>query len=128
MDCIIRKDACDDGGAEIDNTALAEAIAEALEGITIDNTAVVEALNELLEALNAQPQIEGLNLIQYCDESGSITGFATLTLNEETNELVPYYFDAAMQPTAEAPTGVPCGDSVGSQLMIVGTVCYDDGA
>lgn len=67
-----------------------------------------EKLNELISSIGNMPQIEGLALVPWCDAEGAIVGFSAVVIDEETSLPTTYYFDAAMQPVAEAPAGEPC--------------------
>lgn len=74
---------------------------------TTDNTDVVNLLTDIKDLLQNTPQYEGLQPIAYCD-AGETTGFTAFVLDEESQAVLPVYFDSTGQPTGIAPTGTPC--------------------
>ena len=71
-------------------------------------------------------QIEGLNLVRYCDPAtGNTTGYAGVTLDETTNAPMTVYFDASLQQSATAPTGEPCNSEIDSAKCTVRCMCDD---
>lgn len=47
-------------------------------------------------------------MIKYCDTAGNVTGYAGAIYNEDDGTTTTLYFDAALQPIAAAPAGLPC--------------------
>ena len=86
-----------------------------------------EWLCEQLEAITGAdtPQIEGLNLVQYVDNTGAVTGYAAIILDENTNTTSTQYFDAALNPSGP-PAGAPAPE-LEYEYKWVETCLRDDG-
>lgn len=63
--------------------------------------------NELLRRLLNKPEIEALNPIPLCVD-GEITGYIAFQRNEETNDLLEFYFDLSFNQITEKPLGEAC--------------------
>lgn len=89
---------------------------------------IKQLLQSILDAItdgNNAPQIEGLDLIRWCDpndDTQAPTGWSAFVLDEETGLPAAIFFDPVFNVIAAQPAGEPCEQVIGTPPY----VCKDE--